>query len=87
MTDEQVQNLLTSIIEMNNNLERMAEKQDEMHEDVKKINEAIYNPEHGIYARLRTIEAWKETMSKVIWTIGTGLIGLVLATLYQNIGG
>jgi hypothetical protein len=87
MTDEQTQNLLTSIIEMKNNLERMAEKQEMMHEDIKKIDEAIYNPEHGIYARLREIETWKESMSTVIWTIGTGLVGLVLNTLYQNIGG
>ena len=61
MTDEQMQNLLTSIIEMKNNLERMAEKQEEMHEDVKKINEAIYNPDQGIYARLRAIETWKDS--------------------------
>ena len=87
MTDEQTQNLLTSIIEMKNNLERMAEKQEEMHDDVKKINEAIYNPDQGIYARLRAIETWKESMSKVIWTIGTGFIALVLNTLYQNLGG
>ena len=87
MTDEQMQNLLTSIIEMKNNLERMAEKQEEMHDDVKKINEAIYNPDQGIYARLRAIETWKDSMSKVIWTIGTGLVALVLNTLYQNIGG
>ena len=87
MTDEQTQNLLTSIIEMKNNLERMAEKQEEMHEDVKKINDAIYNPEQGIYARLKAIETWKESMSKVIWTIGTGFIALILNTLYQNIGG
>jgi|TARA_Y100001972_G_C7583509_1_gene292650 polyhydroxyalkanoate synthesis regulator protein len=87
MTDEQMQNLLTSIIEMKNNLERMAEKQEEMHEDVKKINEAIYNPDQGIYARLRAIENWKDSMSKVIWTIGTGFVALVLNTLYQNLGG
>ena len=87
MTDDKIQNLLTSIIEMKNNLERMAEKQEEMHEDVKKINEAIYNPDQGIYARLKAIETWKESMSKVIWTIGTGFIALVLNTLYQNLGG
>jgi chromosome segregation ATPase len=87
MTDEQMQNLLTSIIEMKNNLERMAEKQEEMHNDVKKINEAIYNPDQGIYARLRAIETWKDSMSKVIWTIGTGFVALVLNTLYQNLGG
>jgi len=87
MTDDQMQNLLTSIIEMKNNLERMAEKQEEMHNDVKKINEAIYNPDQGIYARLKAIETWKDSMSNVIWTIGTGFIGLLLNTLYQNIGG
>ena len=87
MTDEQMQNLLTSIIEMKNNLERMAEKQEEMHDDVKKINEAIYNPEQGIYARLKAIETWKDSMSKLIWTIGTGFIALILNTLYQNLGG
>ena len=87
MTDEQMQNLLTSIVEMKNNLERMAEKQEEMHNDVKKINEAIYNPDQGIYARLRAIETWKDSISKVIWTIGTGFIALVLNTLYQNLGG
>ena len=65
MTDEQMQNLLTSIVEMKNNLERMAEKQEEMHDDVKKINEAIYNPDQGIYARLRAIENWKDSISKV----------------------
>jgi len=78
---------LTTIIEMKNHLERMAEKQEEMHEDIKKIDEAIYNPEQGIYARLRAIEAWKESISKIIWTIGTGFIALALNTLYQNIGG
>ena len=87
MTDEQMQNLLTSIVEMKNDLERMAEKQEEMHDDVKKINEAIYNPEQGIYARLKAIETWKDSMSKVIWTIGTGFIALILNTLYQNLGG
>ena len=87
MTDDQMQNLLTSIIEMKNNLERMSEKLEEMHDDVKKINEAIYNPEQGIYARLKAIETWKESISKVIWTIGTGFIALILNTLYQNLGG
>tara|TARA_R100000152_G_C6669597_1_gene106283 strand:- start:392 stop:655 length:264 start_codon:yes stop_codon:yes gene_type:complete len=87
MTDEQIQNLLTTVIEMKNHLERMAEKQEEMHEDIKKIDNAIYHPEQGIYARLRAIETWKDTMSKVIWTIATGFIALALNTLYQNIGG
>ena len=87
MTDDQLQNLLTSIIEMKNNLERMAEKLDEMLDDVKTIKIAMYDPEEGIYARLKALESWKDSMSNVIWTIGTGFIGLLLNTLYQNLGG
>jgi len=56
MTDEQMQNLLTSIIEMKNNLERMAEKQEEMIDDVKEIKKAVYDPEQGLYARLKALE-------------------------------
>ena len=66
MTDEQMQNLLTSIIEMKNNLERMAEKQEEMIEDVKEIKKAVYDPEQGLYARIKALETWKDSTSKVI---------------------
>ncbi|QDP62032.1 MAG: hypothetical protein GOVbin1807_31 [Prokaryotic dsDNA virus sp.] len=84
MTDEQMQNLLTSIIEMKNNIERMAEKQEEMIDDVKQIKKAVYDPEQGLYARLKALENWKESTSKVIWVVMTSTIGLVTATLYQN---
>ena len=84
MTDEQMQNLLTSIIEMKNHLERMSEKQEEMHNDVKKINKALYDPEQGLYARIKALENWKESTSKVIWVVMTSVIGLITATIYQN---
>ena len=84
MTDEQTQNLLTSIIEMKNNIERMAEKQEEMIDDVKQIKKAVYDPEQGLYARLKALENWKESTSKVIWVVMTTIVGLVTATLYQN---
>jgi len=84
MTDEQMQNLLTSIIEMKNNIERMAEKQEEMIDDVKQIKKAVYDPEQGLYARLKALETWKESTSKVIWVVMTTTIGLITATLYQN---
>ena len=84
MTDEQMQNLLTSIIEMKNHLERMSEKQEEMHNDVQKINKALYDPEQGLYARLKALENWKESTSKVLWVVMTTVIGLATATFYQN---
>jgi len=63
----------------------MSERQEEMVEDVKKIKEAIYNPDSGLYARLRELEQWKESQAKVQWTIITTVIGLVAATLYKMI--
>jgi predicted nucleic acid-binding Zn-ribbon protein len=84
MTDEQLQNLTTAILDMKHNLERMAEKQEEMVDDVKEIKKAVYDPEQGLYARLKALEAWKETTSKIMWLITTTMAGLVSTVLYQN---
>ena len=84
MTDEQMQNLLTSIIEMKNHIERMAEKQEEMIDDVKQIKKAVYDPEQGLYARLKALENWKESTSRVIWVVLTSIAGLVTTSIYQN---
>mgnify|MGYP003116286186 FL=1 len=85
--DEQAQNL----IELNGKMERMMdgiesvkEKQNEMAEGIDKIKEAVYNPDEGIYARLRELENWKETSSKLIWMIVTSVIGLS-ATLIARV--
>ena len=84
MTDEQLQNLTTAIVEMKMNLERMAEKQIEMVDDVKEIKKAVYDPEQGLYARLKALEQWKESTSKVMWIITTTVVGLFSTTIYQN---
>ena len=63
----------------------MAGKQEEMVEDVKKIKEAVYNPDSGIYARLRELEQWKATQQKYQWAIMVTLIGLTTATIYKSI--
>ena len=65
----------------------MSDRQDEMFDDVKKIKEAVYNPDSGIYARLRSLEQWKEQQSKFQWVILTTLLGLVTATAYKFIIG
>jgi hypothetical protein len=47
-----------------------------MADDVAKIKEAVYNPDEGIYARIRELEAFKSQASKLIWLIVTTLVGL-----------
>lgn len=57
-------------------IETVKERQDEMLENVAKIKEAVYNPDQGLYARIRALESWRETSSKIIWTLFTAVVGL-----------
>jgi hypothetical protein len=43
------------------NIEIVKEKQEEMAEDIAKIKEAVYNPDSGIYARIRELESFKRS--------------------------
>ena len=85
MTNEELSSLTQAIFELKVSIENMAERQDQMMEDVKKIKEAVYNPESGIYARLRDLEMWKENQSKFQWAVLLTLVGLVTATIYKAV--
>jgi len=67
-------------------IEVIKEKQEEMAEDCAKIKEAVYNPDEGLYARLRALEAWQNTSSKMIWTLFTTVVGLVGAFILKSLG-
>ena len=61
----------------------MKEKNEEMADDVSKIKEAIYNPYEGIYSRLKELEAWKASMSRVLWLLETGALGSLGVALWE----
>ena len=69
-----------------NGMDVMQNKQEEMSQDVAKIKEAVYNPDNGLYARLRELETWKQTSSRLIWTLFTSVIGLVGAFVLTKFG-
>jgi hypothetical protein len=83
MTTEELSSLTQAIFELKMEIEKMAERQDQMMDDVKKIREAVYNPDSGIYARLRALEMWKENQVKFQTPVLLTLIGLVTATVYK----
>ena len=85
MSTIDVSHLTQAIMELKGQIERMAERQDEMLDDVKQIKEAVYNPDSGLYARLRALEQWKESQAKIQWTMSTAIIGLLIATVYKAI--
>jgi len=77
MSDREMDEIKQALMELTVNIKHMNTKQDQMIDDLKSIKEAIYNPETGLYARVRDLEQWQQGMSKVIWTVGLGFIGLV----------
>jgi len=85
MTNQDITHLTQAIIELKGQIERMSERQEEMVEDVKKIKEAVYNPDQGLYARLRALEQWQQSQSKIQWAVIMTLIGLVTTTVYKLI--
>jgi UDP-N-acetylmuramyl tripeptide synthase len=83
MTNQDITHLTQAIMDLKGQIERMSERQDEMLEDVKKIKEAVYNPDSGLYARLRALEQWKESQAKIQWVMLTTILGLTIATIYK----
>tara|TARA_R110000824_G_scaffold17084_2_gene69868 strand:+ start:2249 stop:2524 length:276 start_codon:yes stop_codon:yes gene_type:complete len=71
---------------MMDNIEIVKDKQEEMAADIAKIKEAVYNPDSGIYARIRDLESFKRQVSKSLWIIMTALIGLGMHQVLSSIG-
>ena len=69
-----------------NGIDVMSDKQEQMSEDIAKIKEAVYNRDQGLYARIRELETWKRTSSRMIWTLFTTMIGLIGAFILKNLG-
>jgi hypothetical protein len=85
MSEREMDEIKRALMELTVNIKHMDTKQDQMIDDLKIIKEAIYNPETGLYARVRDLEQWQEGMSKVIWTVGLGFLGLVSKALMDLI--
>jgi hypothetical protein len=66
-------------------IEHIKEKQEEMAQDIIKIKDAVYNPDLGLYARLRELENWKKASSRLLWVIITSIATLTVAAIYRAI--
>ena len=82
--------LKEAFIRLESQLERMMDGIDvvkgeieAMAEDIAKIKEAVYNPDEGIYARIRSLEAWKSTSTRITWIMFTSIVGLASLGLWQ----
>ena len=79
-----------TLIELNAKLERLLNgidslgiNQERMCEDISKIKEAVYNPDEGLYARLRALELWKDNTSKVQWLVSSSVLMLMVKMFWD----
>jgi hypothetical protein len=89
MTDDEQQKLTLMLVELSGKIQTMLDKQEELAENVSKIKEAVYNPDSGLYARLKELdiriiqlETWKAANSKVMWLVGGSVAGLLVKTIW-----
>lgn len=90
MTDEEQQKLTVMLVEMSGKLEVLLDKQEELADNIGKIKEAVYNPDSGLYARLRDLdmriiqlETWKAVNTRVMWLVGGSVVGLLVKTAWS----
>tara|TARA_R110002020_G_scaffold13934_1_gene49703 strand:- start:22 stop:315 length:294 start_codon:yes stop_codon:yes gene_type:complete len=93
VVDEEKQiTIQLQLTELVSKVEAVLEKQDELAENVGKIKEAVYNPDQGLYARLKDmdsrlkeIENWRSNSNKITWLIATSVVGLIVTTIGKAI--
>tara|TARA_R110002012_G_scaffold528_2_gene2457 strand:- start:1401 stop:1682 length:282 start_codon:yes stop_codon:yes gene_type:complete len=90
MSEEEQQKLTVMMIELSSKVQTLLDKQDELAENINKIKEAVYNPDSGLYARLKEldiriqhIETWKSTNSRLMWIVGGSVVGLLVQTAWS----
>tara|TARA_Y100001938_G_C7966772_1_gene367208 strand:+ start:469 stop:753 length:285 start_codon:yes stop_codon:yes gene_type:complete len=81
MTENQFQILAT---EVKSSLELLAvkmddikEKQEEVAAIVNRVEKSLYEPDAGLYARVRDLEQWKKSQSKMMVMVGTATLSMV----------
>jgi|TARA_R100000995_G_scaffold42030_1_gene19598 hypothetical protein len=89
MTDDEQQKLTLMMVEISTKVQTLLDKQDELADNISKIKEAVYNPDSGLYARLRDldirilqIESWKATNNRIMWLVGGSVSGLIVKTIW-----
>ena len=82
--DEALIKLNSKIDQLCNGVDIMRVMSEDMAEDITKIKEAVYNPDEGLYARIRSLESWKDTSTKMLWTLFTSVVGLVAAFILKS---
>jgi len=66
-------------------IEKVVEHQTEALQSIKKIETAVFDPENGLYSRLKSLETWKRLSSKLMWLFLASLITLTFSSFSKHL--
>jgi archaellum component FlaC len=81
--DSKIQSINETLIRMEHTLDNLTHMQNATHTDVRDIKNAIYNPDNGLYSRVKDLESWQRNVSKVLWSGGLSVLALITKTFYD----
>ena len=58
-------------------MDDIKEKQEEVASIVNRVEKSLYEPDQGLYARIRDLEQWKKSQSKLMAIVGTATLSMV----------
>ena len=57
-------------------MDDIKEKQEEMTSIINRVEKSLYEPDAGLYARVRDLEQWKKNQSKMMMMVGTATLSM-----------
>ena len=75
--------IMGKLVRIEDGISDLKTKNSDMAEDITKIKDAIYGPDDGIYARLKELESWKNSTSKVLWILITAVTGSAVGFVFN----
>ena len=82
MEDTQIQLLVTEVKAsfdvLSVKMDDIKEKQEEMTSIINRVEKALYEPDQGLYARVRDLEQWKKSQEKKMMAIATATLSMVV---------
>jgi len=84
--------LQIDLVEIDGKLQRLMDiieavkaSQEQVANNISEIKEAVYGPDNGIYARIRELESWKRTNTRIMWITTSSVVGISTAWVINSI--
>jgi len=82
-TEDRIRSIENTLVRMEHILQNIAAMQSETRDDLTSMKRAVYDPETGLYARVKDLEQWQANVSKVLWSGALSILALVTKTFYD----